>query len=340
MRLIAPMLACLALGLATAASAAPIVLASADGFDPRVGVLNEPGTSPSFASGFAFAPAFTGGVEVAIVGPDGLRTLVAGTAGGAGQVSLFKLSDLTLIGSFLPFSPSYTGGVRVAAGEIGGADHIVTGAANGSSHVKIFDAGTLGETASFFAFDPAFTGGVSVGLNFGVLAVGQASGGSHVKVFDGTTLSLQRSFLAFDPAYAGGVRVAVGRVGGATTIFVSGDGGHVKAFDHATGDLVASFFAASNLGEAPTLAAGTYDGQDVLVTGGYFAAYRYLANALGLPPVFVQPFSGISGQNVAAAFDDRPVVSPIPEPATWAVLIGGLFATGGALRRVRRVRIA
>lgn len=39
-------------------------------------------------------------------------------------------------------------------------------------------------------------------------------------------------------------------------------------------------------------------------------------------------------------YDDAPLVSAVPEPETWALLIAGMAAIGGALRRRRRVALA
>ena len=48
--------------------------------------------------------------------------------------------------------------------------------------------------------------------------------------------------------------------------------------------------------------------------------------------------SGVN--NVDAIIDNISVTGPIPEPATWAMMIGGFGLVGGAMRRARRSRSA
>jgi hypothetical protein len=154
------------------------------------------------ASFFAFDPAFTGGVYVAVGNfdpsndPNGScfrhEVVVAAGEGGGPHVKIFRsqttggvgcpggpvaLDTASPVVSFFPFNPAFTGGVRVAAGDLNGdgfADLVVGAGPGGGPHVLAFrNLSTAGvfngldlasPGANFFAFNPAFTGGVYVGL--------------------------------------------------------------------------------------------------------------------------------------------------------------------------------
>jgi hypothetical protein len=150
-------------------------------------------TGSPFASFYAYAPGFTGGVTVAIgpivPGAFGSATgyLVTGAGAGGGphvKVFLAQAAGLNLanpLASFFAYDESFRGGVNVAAGSVADAVYasrtfigitpepirVVTGAGQGGGpHVKVFDGDLSGidstaPTASFFAF-ATFTGGVSV----------------------------------------------------------------------------------------------------------------------------------------------------------------------------------
>lgn len=54
--------------------------------------------------------------------------------------------------------------------------------------------------------------------------------------------------------------------------------------------------------------------------------------------------AGLGGSSVGAVlddftYDDMPGTNAIPEPATWAMMIAGMGAIGGALRRKRRAKL-
>lgn len=74
----------------------------------------------------------------------------------------------------------------------------------------------------------------------------------------------------------------------------------------------------------------------VTVVAGFTTAYRYFTNGAFAAAATYQASVG-----TAATLTVAPAApAGVPEPATWAMLIGGLGATGTALRRRRRVALA
>jgi hypothetical protein len=143
-----------------------IITAPGSGGAPQVKVFDG-GSGAELRSFFAYDPAFTGGVYVAVgdINGDGIDDIVTGTGDGSvAQVKVFSGADLAVLRSFFPYGGNFTGGVRVAAGDVDGdgfAD-IITGTASATSHVKVFSGLTQGEIGSFFAYAPVFQGGVFV----------------------------------------------------------------------------------------------------------------------------------------------------------------------------------
>jgi hypothetical protein len=239
---------------------ADIVTAAGPGGGPHVQVFDGV-TLQVIRSFFAYSPAFTGGVFVAVgdVNGDGIPDIVTGAdAGGGPHVRVFSGADLSELFSFYAYNPAFTGGVRVAVADLTGDGHadIITAAGpGGGPHVRVFSGRDLTPLASFFAYSPAFTGGVFVAAG-NVLGIGapqivtgaDAGGGPHVRVFTGSGADTGVSFFAYSSGFTGGVRVAVGNVNGVGTgeiITGAGPGGgpHVRVFTGGGGDAGVSFFA-------------------------------------------------------------------------------------------------
>jgi uncharacterized repeat protein (TIGR01451 family) len=244
---------------------ADIVTGAGPGGGPHVRAFSLAGGLHEIASFYTYAPAFAGGVDVAVgdIDGDGLADIVTGAGPGGGpHVRAFSLAGgLHEIASFYAYAPAFPGGVHVAVGDIDGdglAD-IVTGAGSGGGpHVRAFSlAGGLHEIASFYAYAPAFPGGVHVavgdidgdGLADIVTGAGPG-GGPHVRAFSlAGGLHEIASFYAYAPAFPGGVHVAVGDIDGdglADIVTGAGPGGgpHVRAFSLAGGlHEIASFYA-------------------------------------------------------------------------------------------------
>jgi hypothetical protein len=162
---------------------------------------------------FAYTPAFTGGVHVAVGNVDGSNraSLITGAgAGGGPHVRAIKLvtSGGTVIGttdlaSFFAYSPAFPGGVFVAGGDLSGDGRaeLITGAGpGGGPHVRIFDTGSAGppELAGFVAYHPGFRGGAFVGVTGSEVLTGAGPGGGpHVRGFDVTGAPTPVSFLAY-----------------------------------------------------------------------------------------------------------------------------------------------
>ena len=162
---------------------------------------------------FAYDPAFTGGVRVAVgdVDGDGMADIITGPgAGGGPHVRVFSgiaLPALVELAGFFAYDPAFTGGVFVATGNVSGnaSAEILTGAgAGGGPHVRGFTGTGAPTGTGFFAYDPVFTGGARVavgnldaaGTDEIVTAAG-AGGGPHVVGFTATGAPTGTSFFAY-----------------------------------------------------------------------------------------------------------------------------------------------
>ena len=135
---------------------------------------------------FAYAPSFTGGVNVAVpdLDGDGKAEVITGAGGGGGpQVNVFDGATGAEKGAFFAYDPSVRGGVRVAGGDLDGdgkAEVVVGPGFGGGPDVRAFKLHGPSDARAvtgFFALDASFTGGLYV-------ASGDLTGDGMVNVSD------------------------------------------------------------------------------------------------------------------------------------------------------------
>jgi hypothetical protein len=153
-----------------------IVTGAASAGGPHVRVFTADGT-PLGEGFFAFAPDFTGGVQVAVGdfdGADGKEIAVAAGPGGGPHVKLFHADGVAISGGFFPYAANVTTGVDVAAAPGGGGlDRILTvprGA--GGPHLRMFTADGTPVGGGIFAFDVSVATGLTVAAGATQIVVG------------------------------------------------------------------------------------------------------------------------------------------------------------------------
>ena len=237
-----------------------IIAAAGPGGGPAIAILNSQ-TGEVMQSFFAFDPAFTGGVFVAVrdTNGDGILDIIAGAGPSGGpEVRIFNGANLTVLRSFYAYAEDFRGGVSVASIDFNndGILDLVTGAGpGGAAHVKVFDGATNAIISQWYAYPVSFTGGVYVAAgdigNDGNIEVvtGAGQGGAPVvAVWDPFTGALLAQFMAYAEDFTGGVRVGVsdGNSDGILDLITGagpGGGPQVNGFSFPTLDLLFSFFS-------------------------------------------------------------------------------------------------
>jgi uncharacterized protein YxjI len=239
---------------------ADIIAGAGFGGGPAIAILNSQ-TGEVMESFFAFDPAFTGGVFVAVqdVNNDGILDIIASAGPGGGpEVRIFDGNGLTVLRSFYAYAVDFTGGVSVASIDFNndGILDLVTGAGpGGGPHVKVFDGATNAIISQWFAYATDFTGGVFVAAgdigndgNIEVVTGAGAGGSPVVAVWDPNTGALLAQFMAYAEDFTGGVRVGIndGNTDGIADILTGagpGGGPQVNVFNFPALDLLFSFYS-------------------------------------------------------------------------------------------------
>ena len=146
---------------------ADIIAGAGFGSGQAIAVINSQ-TGEVMESFFAFDPAFTGCVFVAVqdVNGDGILDIIAAAgAGGGPEVRIFNGDGLTILRAFFAYDQSFSGGVSDATIDLSndGILDLVAGAgAGGAPDVRVFDGATNAILSQWFAYPTDFTGGVFV----------------------------------------------------------------------------------------------------------------------------------------------------------------------------------
>lgn len=246
-----------------------------------------------FASGYAFEPAFTGGVFLSVgdINKDGVPdVVVTPDEGGGPRVRIVSGKDRSVIADFLGIDdPNFRGGARTTVGDFnndGNVDLVVAAGFGGGPRVAIFDGTSLrpGSTpkklvADFFLFEQALRNGAYVAAGdvdgdgyADLIGGGGPGGGPRVYGLSGAALTQQ-----------GGAQVAVAN-------FFAGDtnnrGGVPVTTKDIDGDKRADIVAGS--GEGAQSVVTTYLGSGITPAGTPVPYQRYLVfDASFLGGVFV-----------------------------------------------------
>jgi hypothetical protein len=198
-----------------------IITGAGPGGGPNVVVwrLDGKGGATPIASFMAYAPGFTGGVNVAAgnVTGDSAAEIVTGPGPGGGpDVRVYGLdadNHPVQVAQFLAYGATFVGGVNVATSR----GTILTGAGpSGGPHVRQFTvASAANAPAGFFAYDPGFKGGVHVtgGPATGQIAAGPGKGGGELRLEDASGHVLA-ALSPYGAGFTGGVNVALADIAG------------------------------------------------------------------------------------------------------------------------------
>jgi hypothetical protein len=239
---------------------AELIAGAGFGGGPAIAILNSQ-TGEVMQSFFAFDPAFTGGVFVAVqdTNGDGILDIIASAGPGGGpEVRIFNGANLNVLRSFYAYAEDFTGGVSVASIDFNndGILDLVTGAGpGGAPHVKVYDGATNAIISQWYAYPVTFTGGVFVAVGdigndstFEVVTGAGAGGAPIVAVWDPFTGTLLAQFMAYAEDFTGGVRVGIndGNTDGIADILTGagpGGGPQVNVFNFPALDLLFSFYS-------------------------------------------------------------------------------------------------
>jgi hypothetical protein len=239
---------------------AELVAGAGVGGGPAIAILNSQ-TGEILETFFAFSPAFTGGIFVAVqdTNGDGILDIIAAAGPGGGpEVRIFNGDGLTVLRSFFAYSQDFSGGVCVASIDFNndGILDLVTGAGlGGAPHVKVFDGATNAVISQWYAYPTDFTGGVFVAVGdigndgtFEVVTGAGIGGAPVVAVWDPFTGALISQFMAYAEVFTGGVRVAIndGNGDGITDLITGAGpsgGPHVKVFSFPDLDILFQFYS-------------------------------------------------------------------------------------------------
>jgi Bacterial Ig-like domain/Bacterial Ig domain/FG-GAP-like repeat len=157
-----------AAGDVTGDGVADIVTGAGPGGGPHVRIWN--GTTLTEVGGFfAYDPAFSGGVHVAVgdITGDGKAEIVTGAGPSGGpHVRVWNGADLTEVGGFFAYDPAFGGGVVVGLSDLDrdGKNEILTAPGPGApAQVRIWSGTGFSLWGEYLAAPPAFSGGVFIG---------------------------------------------------------------------------------------------------------------------------------------------------------------------------------
>ena len=197
---------------------ADIIAGAGFGGGPAIAVINSQ-TGEVMESFFAFDPAFTGGVNVAVYDVGGILDIITGAGPGGGPlVKVFNVATSSVISQWYAYSSQFTGGVFVAAGDLNndGNIEVVTGAgAGGGPAVGIFNSLNGSLINMYFAYPTGFMGSIRVAVGYGnndpyldILTGAGPGGGPVLSVWSFPSLDLISTYFVSNPSGLNGILIA------------------------------------------------------------------------------------------------------------------------------------